>query len=90
MTGIRFAPQFLHSINMTSDSDPATKSDLSQLGLELTQVFDTKLETTKDEIMRAFQMTEENIRKDCAHADKVVELESHVTTIESHLGISKH
>ena len=82
---------------MKDSNEPATKADLASLevGIDtklegLKNRLDTKLEDVKDQIIRAFQMTEENIRGDCAHADEVREVENRVTRIEQSLGIDKH
>ena len=64
-------------------NEPATKGDLRNLELRI----DTKLETVKDEIIRAFGMTEEKIRKDSAHVDEVTDLDNRVTRVEKHLGL---
>ncbi len=79
----------------TDDDQPTTKGDLRELELRI----DTKLEfvqnnlqtemsAMKDEIIRAFQMAEESIRKDSAHADEVVDNKNRISRIENHLGLS--
>lgn len=51
---------------------------------------DTKLDKVKDEIIRAFRMTEEDIRKDAAHVDELAETNRRVTKIERHVGLEEH
>ena len=58
-------------------------SDISALEARI----DKKLNTVKDEIIRAFQVAEENIRHDTPHIDEVRELDNRITRIEHHIGI---
>lgn len=54
---------------------------------ELSETFDAKLEDMKDQIIRAIQMTEENIRGHAAHVDEVADLSRRVSRVEDKLGI---
>ena len=49
---------------------------------------DAKIVAVKDEMLRAFQMSVEEIRKEVAYADEVVDLRQRVSTIEKHVGIT--
>lgn len=43
------------------------------------------MENIKDQIIRGFQLTEESIRKDCAHVDEVAAIDSRLTKVETQL-----
>ena len=46
-----------------------------------------QLSVATNQILRAFQMTEENIRQDAAHVDEVQELRSRIERLEKQAGI---
>ena len=57
------------------------------------QRMDTKLETSlatmRDEIIRAFGMTEEDIGKEAAHRDEMAATNNRVARIEEHFGFNR-
>ncbi len=59
------------------------RADMSNLkdGLQ------ANMENIKDQIIRAFGMTEENIRQDATHVDEHAALKSRVARIEQHVGL---
>ena len=58
---------------MIDDSkEIATKGDLEHLESKLCAYLDS----IKDQIIRGFSLTEESIRKDCAHADEVADIDT--------------
>lgn len=67
------------------DTAPATKKDLRELEGKL----DAKLEKYKDEILRHFDLTAENIRHDLAGAnrDEIEMVKDRVTRLERHTGL---
>ena len=47
------------------------------------------MDNIKDQIIRGFQLTEESIRKDSAHVDEVVALDTRLSRVEEQLEASE-
>ena len=63
-------------------SEPATKQDL--------RLLEQRLRTTKEEIIRHFDLTVETIRHDLlgANADRIELLHDRITRVEQHVGLA--
>ena len=48
------------------------------------------MESTKDQILRAFQMAIEDVRKESVHIDEMAALDNRITRIEEHLKIGSN
>ena len=60
-----------------------------EITTELSQKMDEKFDNFKDQIIRAFRMTEGNIRKDCAHVDEVAAIDNRLSRVEVHVGLTE-
>ena len=47
-----------------------------------------RLESVQDQMLRAFAMTEESIRKDHSHVDEVADIDNRLNAVEEKLGIN--
>lgn len=68
------------------------RDEISQLEQRIDkrlESFATKdgLESMKDQITQAFQMTEENVRKDSTHIDEFADLNGRVTKLEHEVSV---
>ena len=68
-----------------------TKDDIETIRAEIQnglKPLQGQIASAKDEILRAFQMTEENIRQDAVHPDELAATNQRVDRIEQQLGIT--
>ena len=78
-----FASKLEH---MAESFDAKLESTKNELRTEINEIktdLVDHMESIKDQIIRAFQMTEENIRKDSVHVDEFSNLEKRVTVLEN-------
>lgn len=61
----------------------------AELVQHVDEMLDNKLSTLKQEIISAFRMTEEDIRKETAHADEVSALDDRLKHVEAYIGINE-
>jgi len=65
------------------------KGDLKEATDGLRAELVVAMNEMKDQILSAFKMTEETIRKESAHADEVAGLDARVQRLENHVGINE-